>query len=306
MAEIDPSQLDDGVATMDMWMALAFDYGSKTLDAGPKYKFAERETQRLADELGWKPHQVQAAIWTAIKARVEGSASKRKAFELENGIAEHDAEGAFSITKGREYDHYRAATKFGMKHELQPADIESAKYDFSHALEQRAVQISWEATPGETTGVLPGLLKAPLNQKFEYMVAVQKALTTDDGKDAIAEMVGLPQGITINGLSAWKGDVGAGAQTMVSVSMGGDGKDRTFKPAAKMLLDTYAAVRGLVLHQEAVVYHNPVYDDSKVRHNGVHIETARPVTEEEIKQLYQALHDHFGTWDLAPGYRPKS
>lgn len=313
MVEIDPSQLDENVATMDMWMALAFDYGKKALDQGPTYKFAEREIQHLAEELGWTAHQVQAAVWTSIKGRVEGSAEPRKAYELKKGIAqiveETDPETgktsrSHTVVKGREYDHFRAATKFGMQHELTPEAINDSKYDFSHALEQRAVQISWEATPGESTGVLPGLLKAPLEQKFEYLVAVQKALSTADGRDAIAEMVGLPQGITVNGLSAWKGDTGAGAQTMVSVSMEGNGKSRTFKPAAKMLLDTYAAIRGLVLNQEAVVYHNPVYDDSAIRHNGVQLTTKRPVTQEEMTQLYQALHDRFGTWDLAPGYRP--
>lgn len=303
MSEIDPSALKEGVATMDMWMALAFDYGDKKLDQGPKYRFAQTETQRLAKELGWSAHQVQAAIWTAIKARVEASADPRKAYELKTGIATRGEEG-YAINKGREYDHYRAATRFGMDHQLQPAEIGGSKYDFSNALNDRAVQMSWEATPGATTGVLPGVIGAPLEQKFEYLVAIQKAMQTADGHDAVAKAIGFPGGVTINGLSAWQGDIGAGAQTLASVALQGAGKNRDFTPASKTLLDTYAAARGLLLNQEAVVYHHPVYDSALSAQNGVHLQTLRPVSEEEMKTLYNALIDKFGTTELAPGYRP--
>lgn len=312
MVEIDPSKLEKGVATMDMWMALAFDYGRVQLDQGPIYTFAERETQRLADELGWTAHQAQAAIWTAMKARVEASANPRKAHELKQGIAQlvtkADEVGkestTYTVVKGREYDHYRAATKFGMQHDLKPEEIDNAKQDFADAIKARTVQMSWEATPGRTSGVLPGIFEAPLEQKFEYLVAVEKALMTPDGRDAISEAVGLPGGVSVNGFSAWEGDIGAGAQTFVGASVGGTGKNRGLKPEARQLLDLYAAAKGLVLHQMAVVYHLPIFDEAVSRSNGAEIVTERPLDEDDMRHLYQALHDHFGTWDLAPAYRP--
>lgn len=311
MVEIDPSKLEKGVATMDMWMALAFDYGKVQLDQGPTYTFAERETQRLADELGWTAHQTQAAIWTAIKARVEASAKPRKAYELKHGIAQlvtkADEVGkestSHTVVKGREYDHYRAATKFGMQHELTREEIDNAKQDFADAIKARTVQMSWEATPGRTSGVLPGIHEAPIEQKFEYLVAVEKALMAD-GKDAIAEAVGLPGGVSVNGFSAWEGDIGAGAQTFVGASVGGAGKSRGLKPEARQLLDLYAAAKGLVLHQMAVVYHLPIFDEAASRKNGAQITTERALNEDEMRHLHQALHDHFGTWELAPADRP--
>jgi pimeloyl-ACP methyl ester carboxylesterase len=35
---------------MDMWMAIAFDYGMKKLDQGPKYQFMQPEIQRPLEQ----------------------------------------------------------------------------------------------------------------------------------------------------------------------------------------------------------------------------------------------------------------
>lgn len=308
MVEIDPSKLDPGVATMDMWMALAFDYGAKKI-SDQQYLFAERETRRLAKDMGWTAHQVQAAIWTSIKGRVEGSAKARKAYELEQGIAkmvrdEKTGKDVFEVQKGREREHYHTATRFGLEHKLSKEDIESSMRDFSDALKLRTLQLSWEATPGASTGVLPGIFKAPLDQKFEYLQEIQKALTVD-GKDAIAEMVGLPEGSTILGYSAWQGDIGAGAQTLVPVPVQGEGqRNWAIKDDMRKQLDLYAMIKGYVLAQEAVVYHLPLYEAAVSKHNGFEINTARPLDAREIEALYSAIHARFGTWELAPAYRP--
>jgi hypothetical protein len=42
-------------ATIDMWMARVFGYGSKAIGSSARYYFAERETTKLASELGWEP-----------------------------------------------------------------------------------------------------------------------------------------------------------------------------------------------------------------------------------------------------------
>lgn len=305
MVEIDPSKLDDGVATMDMWMALAFDYGAKSLDQGPKYKFAERETRRLATELGWKPHQVQAAIWTATKARIDAIRDDLRKKELKAGIGEisiKDGKEVYAYKKERTYDHFRLAHKLGMAYELTPEDVGQAKFDFSDAIRARTAQMSWEATPGKSTGVLPGIHAAPIDQKFEYLLAVHKALTDSEGRDLIAMRVGLPAGRTILGFSAWQGEIGAGAQTFTGVAMQGAGDKRNVTPEALRLLNLYAAVKGYVLNQEAVIWHVPAYDGALKNQNGYEGVFSRPLTEPEMMQLYSALHDRFNTWEIAPGY----
>ncbi len=308
MVEIDPTKLEPGVATMDMWMALAFDYGMTKLDQGPKYRFAERETQRLAAELGWKAHQVQAAIWVAMKSRVDPIRKKLQAEELKRGIGEMrtDSKGkeTYRYKPKQAREHFHLAHRMGMEYDPKLSDVNTAKTDFADTLQTLMAQLSWEATPSTATGrSLPGIHQAPLAQKAEYLHAVRAALT-ENGRDVLADLAGLPPGNTVEGFSAWLGDVGAGAQTFVAVPLEGAVGKRHIKPIAADLLDLYANLMGYVLEQDAVVYHVPVWDDSIKRRNGVQLTTARPLSADEMRLLYQALHDKFGTWDLAPGFRP--
>jgi hypothetical protein len=305
MVSIDPSKLDQGVATMDMWMALAFDYGMKVLDQGPKYKFAEREIQKIAKDLGWDAHQVQAAIWTAMKGRVEPIRTKLKEAELKNGIGENydkDGKTLFRVKPDRRYDHYRLAHQMGMEHDLKQEDIIASKYDFSDAIEERTAQMSWEATPGESTGVLPGIFKAPIQQKFEYLEDVGKVLLDANTNDKIAVKIGLPVRKSIVGFSAWNGDIGAGKQTFAGIALEGSKDKRDAKPEARNLLNLYCAIKGYVLNQEAVVWQKPVYDGSIKNQNGIEARFGRGLNFEEMKALYQGLHDKFDTWEIAPGY----
>jgi hypothetical protein len=210
----------------------------------------------------------------------------------------------YEVKRDRAYDHFRLAHQMGMEYDLKAEDIAASKYDFSHALRDRMVQMSWEATPSTKTGrSLPGIHAAPIAQKFEYLQAVRSAIT-EDGRNVIADMAGLPQGTTIEGYSAWLGEIGAGAQTLVPVPSEGAGKARAIKPVAAKILDLASNIYGFVMEQDAVVYHTPVWDDAKKRHNGIQLTSTRPLTHAEMQQLYGAIHAKFGTWDLAPAYRP--
>lgn len=55
-----------GEVTADMWMARVFGFLRTEVSEG-RYDMIESVVQQLAKERGWKPKQVQAAIWTAIK-----------------------------------------------------------------------------------------------------------------------------------------------------------------------------------------------------------------------------------------------
>ncbi|RMF54166.1 MAG: hypothetical protein D6746_14750 [Bacteroidetes bacterium] len=70
MPLIDPS-LEQGV-TIDMHMMRAFGYGDK-VPTSLQYDYAEGVINRIAKELGWKPYQVQAAIWHTIKHESDGT-----------------------------------------------------------------------------------------------------------------------------------------------------------------------------------------------------------------------------------------
>ena len=82
-AGIDVDDVLSGRATIDLWMLRAFGYEKDAASDDKiqgKYSFSENETRRLTAELNvelaegeepWTPHQVQAAIWTAVKTRYE-------------------------------------------------------------------------------------------------------------------------------------------------------------------------------------------------------------------------------------------
>lgn len=52
--------------TSDLWMARALGYKTDAVSEG-RYDIIESTVRQIAKERGWKPKQVQAAIWTAIK-----------------------------------------------------------------------------------------------------------------------------------------------------------------------------------------------------------------------------------------------
>lgn len=82
------------------------------------------------------------------------------------------------------------------------------------------VQISWEATPSSSVSLLPWLISAGFSAQTRYLSAILQALETDsEGNDVISRRLGLKIKRVTYGYSAWQGNVGAGAQSFVEVSL---------------------------------------------------------------------------------------
>lgn len=292
MVEIDAGALKAGVSTMDMWMALAGNYGSISL-SGEQYRFMELEIKNLSAEFGWPPHQVQAAIWTAIKARIDNKEMQVKLQLL--------AEKQGFEKESREW--FKAAHELGMS---RPApteeEINASRVDFSDTLRDRAAQMSWEIAPGESAGLIPGYHAATPEQKAEYMAAVREALTGDKGQDLIAEALGIPAGLTVEGFGAWAGEIGTSFQTLLPVFIEGQRARRKLSADSRKLVEAYAALRGYVLSQDSVGWHHPVFDDATTNHNGINLATPRALTPAEAKLLYARLQEKFNTWEIPPIY----
>jgi hypothetical protein len=305
MRTVDPERYgyDKQGSTIDRWMARAFGYKSTAIGSEARYEFANRETQRLAKQLGWEPQQAQAAIWVAIKSRIESIKDAAREIGIENGWLNKKV----TVSKGKESISWEPKPEFREAYESKilemalglPADkegIAKAKYDFGDAIRERLAQISWEAKPGETTGHLPGIHKAPLEQQVEYLNAIDRALRDGEGNDLIAKKLGLPMFDTLFGPSAWKGDVAAGAQSRLPVPPPKEG----MLPAATKLINAYAAIRGLVTHQEGVYWHFPRYKAGIKNENGVELNFGRTPTVDEMKQLYGAISQQAGHTEWAP------
>ncbi|MDD2990620.1 MAG: hypothetical protein PHI64_16890 [Zoogloea sp.] len=166
--------------------------------------------------------------------------------------------------------------------------------------EGRIGQVSWEAMPGKTSGVLPGIFGASQEEQAEYLAAIDKALQDEGGQDLIAQEIGLPVQGTAFGPSAWQMNVGAGAQTEVQIQV----SDGALPAEVRERLNTYSAIRGYVLAQEAVVWHYPIFDAVVENANGVQLDFGRDPTHDEVAKLYQSIFEVSGRDDWAPAYVP--
>ena len=296
LREIDPSVADKQGATIDMWMMRAAQYVSDAPTA-TQYAFMENENNRIAKELGWEPQQVQAAIWVAMKARTENKGVKEKteALSEQRGWIRFDNT---TDAKGKPkkvrvildaQKHRDNWLKHAMEHDVTKSDTQTAKFDFSDGLRRHIGQISWEARPGRSTGVLPGVNDAPYDQQVEFQQAVQKALYSEEGADLLAQQLGLlVDGPDILAPGVWQGEVAAGMQKQVAMAPGKGEDGKSIDPTQKQSMDVYAATLGLLLRQEGVGWHRPFYKGLKSAENGIELQIGRPFTPEEAQALWGA------------------
>ncbi len=154
MHQIDPGNpAYKDLVTIDRQMMVAMGYDNK----GPgdaQYAWAERHIRDVAYDLGWEPHQVQAAMWTSQKYRVEVLAKVKK------------GEKAPPVTL----------------------------FSYREAAAQAMGQVNFETTPHPTSGDIPGIHRGTYDQKQEYMTAALEVGRDPDGGDRLARIIGIPAG----------------------------------------------------------------------------------------------------------------
>lgn len=315
MREINPEVLTGAVqgVTVDMWVARAMGYFS-TAVGEQQYKFSEREVKRIAEKLGWEPQQAQAAIWVSIKSRVEAvyndvrERGKKNGWLIQKAYTGRDGKAA----SGWEPKDGESRIKFerallAASLDIPLPDLKNATYNYADALRERVAQISWEATPGRSTGVLPGIHRASYGQQAEYLDAIDKALRNEDGQDKIAIMVKLAGANTIFGPGAWQGGLTIGGQTFTAVGTTRDGMQKVVvvTKEARRLVNLYADIRGYVLSQEGVYWNFPIFDVARKNANGVDLDFGRQLSTEEMKVLYQSIITWAGHDEWAPAFTDK-
>lgn len=303
-------------ATIDMWMARAFGYDSIKVGGETKhgrYAFSEKEVKRLARELGWEPQQVQAAIWVAIKARSDEVYTRVRDAAVEKGWLVKKVKPNRYGKKTVSYVRSSAEGEAKFERSLLDAALRSgtpsaeriadSALDYGDTLAERVAQVSWEALPSTKSDVLPGIHAAPLAQQAEYLAAIDQALRDKNGQDEIAKLVGLAGANTVFGFSGWEGKVGEGAQTKTFVATDRPTQGHVVvTDQARSVINLYAAIRGQLLHQDAVAWHFPIYKDSLKASNGVEIRVQDALTHDQVQALYNEINKLAGHTDYAPIY----
>ena len=306
MRVIDPSRTQ-GVTT-DLWMMRAFGYfQSSPTDA--QYDFVEGETARLAEELGWEPQQVQAAIWVALKSKAEAKPVKAKAEEisLRKGWMKYKTRKTPEGKTVRERvildkeKHAKNWLEQALKHSPTLEEKESAKFDYADATTRNLAQISWESIPGSTTGHMAETFEADYPVLQDYHVEISKAFLDNQGNDIVAAELGMLSPMEFEAPGHYEGKVSPGTQTGVTIPKGYK-IDQQASPEGKRLMDAYSAAKGILLKQDAMGYHKPFYTKNLTRPkaNGILIDIGRPFSEAETIELGRLLRETSGHGDFNP------
>ncbi len=188
MRAIDPDGIGDPknfISTIDVWMMRSMGYGADA-PTTPQYRYAEGIIEQVMNKLNkklpegskpWEAHQVQAAIWTSMKARTPTTKQRKETPELID------------------------------RHGLMPFSEEAldTNVDYTHISDWQTGFVAVNAVPHESTGILPELRNAPPEVQAAYTAEVLSALYDENGYDIVARMLGLlKRGNGINGIGMYR------------------------------------------------------------------------------------------------------
>lgn len=323
MKGADPEAGAEQGATIDLWMIRAGEYTpteapNEQPNAG-QYAFMEDETNRIAGELGWSPEEVQAAIWVAMKSRMENESVKKETERTseKKGWISFKREGGKKTRIIHDADKHSANwIKHAREHIPDVVDKDAAGFHYGHGVVRHLGQISWEPKVSTKVPDLPGVHTAPYEQQLAYFAAIKEALFPG-GKDELAKKVGI---LVQHDYSAtpgvWEGTVSPSGQIPAVMAPGKAGAMYTNfdtrerigeaewvaagKPegfvkhpgidnAQFKLLEVYSAAIGLVLKQDGVGFHRMFVASSRVSANAVEFKLDRPLAPDEAKALESQL-----------------
>ena len=201
---------------------------------------------------------------------------------------------------GWEPQQVQAAIWVTQKAKKENKPVELTKYDFDDAISDNLGQVSWESIPGRTSSHMPEMFDAPMQQQSEYHVAVSKAFLDDDGNDIIAKHLGIVSPKDFEAPGYFEGKVSPGTQTQVALPRKYKATGTELEPSAINLVNKYAAMRGLLLKQDASAWHRPVYKAKVADMNGMDIDVGRTLSQDEISRLGEILTQLSGDPYLAP------
>ena len=308
MIHIDPERA--GPVTGDIWMVRAFGFDRDGPPAPQQYKFITNEIQKISNELGWKPHQTQAAVWVNAKARQENPLVKKRTMEksLKKGFIEYktNAKGKQEVVYKNKPEHMKLWFKESFDYTPTEAELQKAGFDYADALKNNLGQISWESIPHNTTNHLRGLEQSTPNIKAAYHTDLSKVFLDDNGRDIIAQRLGLVSPGDFEAPGYYQGIVNPGTQTeVVAVKGYKTGKINKIEKSQEDLIEAYAIARGILMKQESVAWHRPFYSATKKDSNGIELNIGRPFSIEEIDDYAKEISKITGNKEYNPISTPE-
>lgn len=303
MTHIDPERKQG--STQDLWMARAFGFHDDAVGAATKYDFMEKLTHKLATEMGWKPHQVQAAIWTAMKTRQEAVKNDVRKEAVASGLGTMAPGPAgkpqFTVTPGKEDAYSSLMRERALQTVLDPNHIRNSARDFSDFLDQNLAHVSWEATPSRQIAHLQGLEQKPPQVKADYHKRISEALQDEQGNDLLAKYIGMLSPGTVEAPGYWQGEINPATHQLVgSTRIKAAGQRPDIDEASKELMNIYADARGLLLKQDGVGYHRPYFNPQISKANGIEYQFDKPLSGDEIRRLGTLIDQHVPDTAIIP------
>ena len=292
MVEIDPTKVTQNTTTQDMWMARAFGLDSEVPGSG-QYEVMEKITQSIATKNGWRPHQAQAAVWVAVKARNDAMKSVINAEVKKKGWG-NNANDIFPENQ-KKFDKFYQTTVYDSEYNLD--EFLKASYSFADGIEDNLGYINLEAVPGKTTTLLSGIKNAKPEEIAAYTKDMYSIFLDENGVDLLAKEIGIISPDGFMGFGGWEGDINPNVQVRGILS---GTIDRGINPADKELVQLYAAVVGTVFKQDGVSYRRAFADDTVSKQNGVNLDIGRRLTQKEHQILYDKLIKKFGHTEIQP------
>lgn len=252
----------DKPATIDLWMFRAFEFENESAGddkGGGAYSFSENYVRRLTAKMNnrvkrgqprWTPHQVQASIWTAMKARYETPWVKEKTWaeSLDKGIAKIvDGKRTLPTTADGQRKHNKIWAKHArsMKaEEASEAAIETAA-SYETFIDQMLQTVTWETMPSTKLG--QAINGASPEVKQQFMREALAIIINADGSDSLAERLGVPLGFVRRSRGAYAGGVEENALSFLLPEKQPGGKGFSYAEVR-----TYARAIQYIFKQDAV------------------------------------------------------
>lgn len=197
----------------------------------------------------------------------------------------------------------------------RPLVVSIVKMDSQRVEDKYPTHVSWEVAPSTSSGVLSGYFTATADQQLEYVHKVRDVFFAPDGRDLLADMIGLDANSLLEAPGYYNGNTSFGFQSLFNVkidkslSLDENGKTiivSTINPDDADKLMLYGSVICYLLTQEGAPWNKFTVAKTLDEVTGTYLilgdeKNNRPLTNEEITLLGKEIAAVVDAFNRATG-----